>query len=59
MKRSSLESPHQDESNGGNFMSLGVIDIEIFNEMITIRHFDIYDSAPFFRFVKYLATYRT
>jgi hypothetical protein len=38
MKRSSLESPHQDESNGGNFMSLGVIDVEIFNEMITLRH---------------------
>ena len=38
MKRSSLESPHQDESNGGNIMSLGVVGVEIFNEMITIQH---------------------
>ena len=51
MKRSSLESPHQDESNGGNFMSLGVIDVEIFNEMITIQHltFTILRHLPFHR----------
>ena len=51
MNRSSLESSHQDESNGGNFMSLGMIGVEIFNEMITIRHltFTILRHLPFHR----------
>jgi hypothetical protein len=43
MKHSSLESSHQEESNGGCFMFLGTMDGEIFNEMCSflIKNLDL------------------
>ena len=32
MKHSSLDSPHHDDSNGGNFILLSKMEAEIFNE---------------------------
>src|SRR5580698_10245655 len=47
MHYSSLESSHQDESNGGCFSFLRSLDAEIFHKTSKIGIFYIYNTAPF------------